>query len=111
MSRSREVDGQRGSPASGSEHGGGLQARAPIRRSVPDRSRCQLARCLKRIKTAVPIAASTTAIGSPVSHAAGGSAIDAAIEQSDTYRVSQTVTRNNPAATPVAAGESIENTP
>ena len=58
-----------------------------------------------------PAAASTTAIGSPVIHAAGGSATVAAIEPSETYRVNQTMTRKSPAAMAVAIGVSTAKTP
>ncbi len=62
---SAEVHGQCGAPASGSQHGnaGRHQARAPRRRSVPERSLARFPRCLKRISTeAAPAAASDASV-------------------------------------------------
>ena len=83
-----EVHGQRGAPASCAENGeSAAHARTPIRRSVPARRRRILPRWRNRISAPEPAAAKTTAIGSPLIHAAGGSATVAAIEPSETYLV------------------------
>ena len=59
----------------------------------------------------MPAATSTTDSGAPSSQAAGGSATVAAIDASDTYRVTHAVTRNSAAAAAVAPGDSMVKTP
>src|SRR5690606_19319893 len=107
----REVNRERGAPASAAEHADAGHAGSPRRRSVRLSSRRRLPRWRNVITAAT--AAAPPVIGGvpPVASTSGGSASAAMSEPSDTYRVAQSPTVKIAAAATVASGARTPNAP
>src|SRR5581483_5659894 len=112
MTDATEVDGKRRSPAARADNGDATHhARAPIRRSVPMRSRARFDRWRKTMMPEAAIAAMTAAGALPTRYAIGGNASVASSEPSEMYFVSATAARKIARTGGTTAGVSTENTP
>src|SRR5437899_11359966 len=99
------MDGERRAAAARADHRDrSHQIRAPMRRSVPARSRSTLDRCRNTMMAEATHAALTAAGELPVRYASGGNAMEATSEPSEVYFVSHTMARNSAKAGGAASG-------
>src|SRR5438876_11449250 len=112
MADTGEMDGERRAPAARADHRDrSHQMRAPMRRSVPARSRSTLDRCRNTMMAEAAHAAPTAAAELPVRYASGGNAMEAMSEPSEMYFVIHTTARNSANAGGAASGVKTEKTP